>query len=68
MKTYVTKMQAIDKSDGQIKTFFGKNILANSWDEAEKICETHLPYLSVHGELVCELEFEDLKEVNFSLN
>lgn len=68
MKTFVTKLQAIDKSDGQIKTFFGQNILANNWHEAELICKTHFPYLKVHGELICELDENLLTENRFYLN
>jgi hypothetical protein len=68
MKTYITTLLAIDKTDGFTKKFFGQNILANNWDEAEEICKTHFPYLTIHGELICELNEENLTEVNFSLN
>ena len=68
MKTYVTKLQAIDKTDGVLKTFFGQNILANNWEEAELICKTHFPYLSVHGELICKKKKKNLKENKFYLN
>ena len=68
MKTFITTLLAIDQTDGFTKKFFGQNILANNWEEAEQICKLHFPYLKVHGQLVCELEEKTLKEINFNLN
>jgi hypothetical protein len=68
MKTFITTLLAIDKTDGFTKKFFGQNILANNWEEAEAICKTHFPYLKVHGELICELDATTLKTNNYQLN
>jgi hypothetical protein len=68
MKTFVTTLLAIDQTDGFTKKFFGQNILANNWEEAEQICKTHFPYLKIKGELVCELDEKTLKLTNYQLN
>jgi hypothetical protein len=68
MKTFVTTLLAIDQIDGITKKFFGQNIMANNWDEAEVICKTHFPYLKIHGELLYELDEKTLKINNYQLN
>jgi len=67
MKTYITTLQAIDKTDGLLKQFIGQNIMANNIDEAEEICITSYPYLEVLGEKICEYD-ENMNEVDVSLN
>lgn len=68
MKIFCTHLNAIDKSDGMIKKFDGNRILANNWNEAEQICKEQFPYLTVYGQLVCELDEKTLKEINLNLN
>ena len=51
-----------------IKKFDGNRILANNWNEAEQICKEQFPYLTVYGELVCELDENTLKEINLNFN
>ncbi len=63
MPKFATELQAIDKTDGIIKTFMGEYINANNFTEAENICKKEKPYLKVIGQLVCELDFETLKEI-----
>ncbi len=63
MPRFVTQFTAIDKTDGIMKTFIGEYINANNFEEAEIICKTKKPYLTVIGQLVCELDFSTLKEV-----
>jgi len=67
MKTYITTLQAIDNTDGLLKQFIGQNIMANNFDEAEEICNTQYPFLSVLGEKICEYD-ENMNEVDVSLN
>ena len=68
MKTFCTNHFSIDATDGQIKKFEGIKIFANSWEEAEMICAKKFPYLQIEGELVCELDYHTLKEINLNLN
>lgn len=35
---------------------------------AEQICKEQFPYLTVYGQLVCELDEKTLKEINLNLN
>lgn len=54
MKTYLTKFRAYCNESKEIKTFAGKEIEANSIDEAKAYCKAFAPYLTVVGEKVCE--------------
>jgi hypothetical protein len=68
MKTFCTNLFALDLTDGTTKKFQGQNIIANSWEEAESICEKHFPYLEIEGELQMELDFITLNKIDLSLN
>lgn len=52
-KTYVTKIEAVDPKDGQIKTYFGPDIVANSEEEADWLIKnTGLNYCEIVGEMI----------------
>ena len=68
MNKFVTMLNAIDKTDGKIKTFFGQEIIANDWNEAEEIVKNNFPYLTIHGQKVCEIDELTGKVDNFQLN
>lgn len=68
MKTFTTTLQAIDKTDGLLKTFVGKSIIANDENEAKVICNTFFPYLSVLGEHVAEIDDVTGIEINNQFN
>jgi hypothetical protein len=52
-KTYVTKIEAVDPIDGQIKTYFGPDIVANSEQEADWLIKnTGLNYCEIVGEMI----------------
>ena len=62
MKKYITEFRAYCNESKEIKTFAGKEIEANSPDEANAYCKEFAPYLTVVGEKVCE--FEDCSSTN----
>lgn len=68
MKKYCTNFFALDLTDGITKKIQGQTILANNWDEAERICKEQFPHLEIEGELVLELCEKTLKEINLNLN
>lgn len=59
MNYYVTKLKAIDVSDGELKLYCGPYIKAISFEEAEHICKTKFPYLKVDGQLIEEIPFDE---------
>lgn len=63
MPKFVTQLTAIDTTDGVTKNFLGEYIIANTFEEAEMICKTKKPYLTVIGQLVCEIDSKSLKEI-----
>jgi len=67
MKTYITTLQAINNNNGLLKQFIGQNIIANNFDEAEKICINQYLFLSVLGEKICEYD-KNMEIVDVSLN
>ena len=50
-----------------LKQFIGQNIIANNFNEAQKICSISFPFLSVLGEKICEYD-ENMNKVDVSLN
>jgi len=68
MRRFLTTFQAIDKTDGKIKTFISEwHLLAISWEEAEILIKTKYPYLTLRGEYICEID-EKTNKVEFSIN
>jgi len=68
MKQFITTFQAIDKTDGILKTFVGQNIIANNEIEAKEICKINFPYLCIFGELVKEIDSVTGVEINLQDN
>lgn len=68
MNKYITMMRAVCVESGELKTYIGADILANSWNEAEEYCRLYAPYLTVYGEKVVELSEDTLKPINLQLN
>lgn len=55
MKTWLTEIRAIDPIDGELKTWAGPKIQAETFEDAEKCCEENgLGYCVVIGELIFE--------------
>lgn len=66
MKLFATTLQAIDPTDGQLKTFMGEFIPAFTETMARDYCtENGLGYLSVIGEVMEVID--DQKELSFDL-
>jgi hypothetical protein len=64
MNQYTTLIHAVCPHDGQIKTYFGPNIPAISFADAEDYCERNgLGYCKVLGLLVAEVS-EDGHNIN----
>lgn len=58
MKTFVTKIKAIDYKTGELKTWLGQYIQAETKEEAQKYCnENGLGYCEVTDELVTEIPY-----------
>jgi len=55
MNLYTTEIQAIDHTNGELLTWQGPNIEAESFEEAEQICLEKFGYLKVTGEFVQEI-------------
>lgn len=68
MKTFATTFQAIDKTDGFLKTFVGQNIFAENENKAKEIVAECLPYLSILGEIIKETDNKTGIEINFNQN
>ncbi|MNI02257.1 hypothetical protein D3C87_1300810 [compost metagenome] len=68
MKTWVTKIKAINPVKGNLTEYMGPYIKADSFELAEKHCEENgLGYCKVIGELESELDFDTLTQIkNFS--
>lgn len=52
---YCTEIKAIDPVDGEMKTWEGEHIEANTYEEAVEYCHENKGYLKVIGELVLEI-------------
>ena len=63
---YATEMQAVDFTDGRIKTFMLMYIQAFSFEEAESICRKKYPYLKVTGKLIGEMDADSGELVEFN--
>lgn len=66
-KVYLTELQAIDPTDGAIKTFVGPRIMARSEDHAREIVLKNMPYCVVIGALKEEGP-EVIEWIKFSKN
>ncbi len=65
-KIYLTELQAIDNSDGELKLYAGLNIESYTFLEAEEYCKAYYPYLKVIG--IWEETIELKVEGNINLN
>lgn len=62
MKTWSTLIIAKSPIDGSILEYFGPNIQANTYEEAQEYCEHNgLGYLWIKGQLISEIPETDLK-------
>ena len=68
MKRYSTTLQAVDKSDGLLKTFIGNDVYSYSWDDAEVYVKQYFPYLTIMGEFVSEVDEFTGKEIDLRQN
>lgn len=68
MKQFATTLQAIDKTDGLVKTFVGQNIIADNFDEANEIVKKFFPYICILGEIVKEIDEKTGMEINNNMN
>lgn len=70
MKTYLTKLTAVNQLTGELRIFAGPNIEAPTLEMAQAQCEATAPYLTVIGELVAEVatDSEQATHYNHSLN
>lgn len=65
MRTFVTEVQAIDPTDGLLKTFEGLRIESINPKMAQKWCnENGLGFLKVVGELVCDISLDENKGIS----
>jgi hypothetical protein len=52
MKKFITQLMALDPADKEMKTWFGPEVFAESWDEAqEQLSEKGIGYAVVMGEV-----------------
>ena len=51
MKLFSTQLRAIKATTGDLKTFYGPSILADSLEAAQEYCNKNLGYLVVTGEV-----------------
>lgn len=66
---FTTELDAIDPTDGQLKTWAGPHIKAVSWKHAEWVCQnTERGYLRVTGMLVSEVDFDTGDETLHNLD
>lgn len=49
---FTTRKQILN-DNGEVLTFEGQRIQAQSWDEAEKLIKEKYPYLTIEGEYIC---------------
>ena len=68
MKRYTTKFTAIDKTDGNLKTFIGNDVYSNSQRDAEVYVKQYFPYLTIIGEFVSEVDEFTGKEIDLRQN
>ena len=72
MKTFTTKIKAINPKTGELFNWFGPDVQAETKEEAQKYCdENGLGYCEVHEELVMEIPFhtaEFASKLNDKLN
>ena len=68
MKRYTTSFQAVDKSDGLIKTFIGNDVYSYSQQDAEAYVKSYAPYLTIMGEFVSEVDEFTGKELDLRKN
>lgn len=61
MKKWVTEIRAIDPSDGKLKSWQGPHVDANTKEEGEEWCRKNAGYLSILGEFVGEIDWDDVK-------
>ena len=61
MKRFCTTFQAIDKTDGNIKTYSGNDVYSTSHADAEQYVKEFAPYLTVIGEFVEEIELSNIE-------
>ena len=55
---FETQITAIDPQDGELKTWSGPGILANSIEDAQEYCQNNgLGYLNVIEEIIGEISF-----------
>jgi len=68
LKRYCTTLQAIDKTDGRIKTFVGNDVYSYSQEGAEAMVRASLPYLTIIGEFVAEIDEFTGKDIDLRRN
>lgn len=68
MAKYVTTFQAVDKTDGFLKTWVGPVIFANNLEEANLVIKNKFPYLCVQGEFVSETDEHTGIEIDITQN
>jgi len=68
MKRYITTFQAIDKTDGMIKTFEGNCVYSSDQETAETMVKNNFPYLTIVGEFVSEVDEFTGKELDLRKN
>jgi len=66
MKKYLTIYRALNFQTREIETFFGEEIFANSWEEAERILiERDLRHLTIQGEYVGTITTDEPHHTTF---
>ena len=55
MKKWCTEIKALDATSGEMKTWFGDEIEAPSYELAQEWCNNNKAYLKVIGELIAEI-------------
>ena len=68
MKRYTTKFTAIDKTDGNLKTFIGNDVYSYSQEGAEALVKRSMPYLTIIGEFISEVDEFTGKEIDLRQN
>ena len=69
MKTFLTELRAIERRTGGLRKYAGPNIQAPTWELAQAECDINFPYLTVIGELVCEVDLDGkVHEYKHALN
>lgn len=68
MKTFLTQLRAINNQTGELATYMGMRIPAESHEDAQRYCdENGMGYLRVIGEFIEEID-SDIDYINQKLN